>query len=102
MEGGVWSPDGTRIAFEALSGYRFEERCAIFTVNPDGTGLRRVSPRDNCTGAPPSWSPDGSRIAVSMQLTDYLRQLPLVTMSRDGTDVRELGFWSNPIWNPVA
>jgi Tol biopolymer transport system component len=36
----VWSPDGTRLAFAAASGPRGD---GTFLVNPDGTGLHRLS-----------------------------------------------------------
>jgi TolB protein len=47
-----WSPDGSKLAFE-----RCARRCAIYTINADGTGLRPTSvssagrPRWCCPGA---------------------------------------------------
>lgn len=41
--GGIgWSPDGRRIAFEGFSGSYPHRHGRIWTVRPDGTGLRRV------------------------------------------------------------
>jgi Tol biopolymer transport system component/imidazolonepropionase-like amidohydrolase len=56
----AWSPDGTRIAFQA---YR-ENTWNIYTINRDGSGLQREtsSPFDD---REPHWSPDGTRIAFS-------------------------------------
>jgi TolB protein len=53
-----WSPDGTTIAFEVFDGRSWD----IYTVHPDGTGLRPLadSPGDEIQ---PVWSPDGSLIA---------------------------------------
>ena len=49
-----FSPNGKRIAF-ARAGY------GIYTMNPDGTGLRRAT--TNARDAYPTWSPDGRQIA---------------------------------------
>ena len=41
--GGIgWSPDGTRIAFEGTSGTYPDRRNALWTIRPNGSGLRRV------------------------------------------------------------
>ena len=47
----VWSPDGRRIAFW--------DDFAIYVVNADGSGLRRLA-RNAFEG--PSWSPDGRKL----------------------------------------
>jgi Tol biopolymer transport system component/imidazolonepropionase-like amidohydrolase len=55
-----WSPDGTRIAFQAYRSSSWQ----IWTIKSDGTDLRAVTsgPYDD---REPSWSPDGQRIAFS-------------------------------------
>jgi WD40-like Beta Propeller Repeat len=53
----AWSPDGTRIAFVRGK--------AVFSINPDGTGARRLTATARATAGPLSWSPDSTRIAVS-------------------------------------
>jgi len=70
-----WSPDGSKIAFEAtyqrMWGPGWKERRAlperriwpsIHIVNADGTGLERIS-LPGCYDTCPVWSPDGSKIA---------------------------------------
>jgi Tol biopolymer transport system component len=51
-----WSPDGSRLAYQGdLNG------SAIYVINTDGTGKRRLSPTPGYD-VTPSWSPDGTRI----------------------------------------
>jgi Tol biopolymer transport system component len=57
---GDWSPDGTRIVFQ--SDWYFD----IYTIRPDGTGLRRLT--SDQSSAKPSWSADG-RIRFERQPT---------------------------------
>jgi TolB protein len=54
----AWSPHGDRIAFTRLEGNAF----VIYTIRPDGSGLRRLTARKG-TDAHPVWSPDGRWIA---------------------------------------
>lgn len=59
----AFSPDGKRIAFVRLG-------AGIFTMNLDGTGLRRLT-RESRDGFP-TWSPDGRQIAfVRTHKTDW-------------------------------
>jgi Tol biopolymer transport system component/imidazolonepropionase-like amidohydrolase len=55
-----WSPDGTRLAFQAYRSSTWQ----IWDVKADGTDLKPVTsgPYDD---REPSWSPDGRRIAFS-------------------------------------
>ena len=55
----AWSPDGTVIAFQKdLYG-------GIWLVNPDGSGLRRLTPTDHPFDgySGPAWSPDGMQLS---------------------------------------
>ena len=49
----AWSPDGGRLAFD----YDF-----TYTVNSDGTGLRKAADVDSGRGV--SWSPDGTKLLL--------------------------------------
>jgi TolB protein len=60
---GTWSPDGRRIAYSWIDSTRAMQ---VWIVNADGTGARQLTHFTESEGRPqwPSWSPDGSRLAV--------------------------------------
>jgi TolB protein len=78
----AWSPDGTRISFEA----KIDGRFALVVMNADGSGLRRLTeaPAD---GFASSWSADGRRIAFTSR-RDGNREV--YAMDADGSNVVRL------------
>jgi TolB protein len=58
-----WSPDGTRLAFTRVKNGSSGAagRSAIYVVNVDGTGLRRLTPY-KLVATSPDWSPDGTKL----------------------------------------
>ena len=108
-----WSPDGTRFAFGNSVGPRVDGWCqgAVFTVNVDGTDLRRVnSSKVHAMG--PRWSPDGSTIAFSRSTprsawdrkgdaTRIPLDMDIYSVRPDGSDLTALtsdGVSIDPIW----
>ena len=89
----TWSPDSARVAF-ASSG---REGTSIYTVKPDGTGLREI-----WRGVEPvnrlSWHPDGSEILVVSEW--------LWAITPDGSKTRVVGSLYPPVslgtavWSP--
>ena len=101
-----WSPDGNEILFVGGS---------VYVAGADGNGLRTILIQDNVnspwlsgigTRSPivvnASWSPDGSQIAILMFYEDggtwwrtgyYSSPGRVVTVARDGTDLRTLLWW---------
>ncbi|MCK6543191.1 hypothetical protein L6Q79_10980 [bacterium] len=66
--GGLWSPDGKKIAF--VSNYKGEGHYAIYFMNADGSGARPMKKHPNADGRPIiggrpySWSHDGTKLAI--------------------------------------
>lgn len=60
----AWSPDGRRIAFVRTTASPSGQTSAVFIVNADGGGLRRVTETAQSVGSP-DWSPNGKRIAFT-------------------------------------
>ena len=82
-----WSPNGRRIVFN--SSYEGQGAVEIYTVHPDGTGLRRVRKEpEGSYSFEPVWSPNGERIAF-VHGTDT--QAPHIwTMKRDGRGLEQI------------
>ena len=59
----AWSPDGKKIAFDQFTG--ISGRQQVFTMNPDGSGVRQLTTDSAWSCTSPSWSPDGTHVAVS-------------------------------------
>ena len=99
----VYSPDGTQVAFfRSKTGTTPDGAGAIFVVNTDGTGLRRIIPW-GWAFLFVSWSPDGQWIAFQKPYG----QLYLV--HPDGTDLHQVPLAlpagmgaSDPTWSPDA
>ena len=56
--GAAWSPDGKRVAF-------YSDRAgssALYLVNYNGTGLRKLTDDKTAADSQPSWSPDGTTL----------------------------------------
>jgi Tol biopolymer transport system component len=63
-----WSPDGSRILF---STERLQRSGALWTINPDGSGLRKLFEDPSGRFAIyPVWSPDGEKIMFSLHPTN--------------------------------
>ena len=56
-----FSPDGRQVAFARAE---TDTRSAVFVINIDGTGVRRLTPWELGANMP-HWSPDGRRIAFN-------------------------------------
>jgi dipeptidyl aminopeptidase/acylaminoacyl peptidase len=97
----AWSPNGTRIAFVSLSAPCCPYVQSIWTVNPDGTDVTRLT--DGPSDGFPDWSPDGTKIAF----TRFAPSNGIFTMNADGsgqtrvTNPGYLNYDSAPDWQPI-
>ncbi len=101
----AWSPDGTLIAFQSPPEPTEGVEQYIYTIHPDGTGLKKL------TGGigpgwsnGPSWSPDGSQIVFS-HFPSTKGVSDLFVMNRDGTNLHLLAPTrlneNGPNWGPL-
>ena len=85
LDGPVWSPDGSRIAFVSSDNGNFR----IYTVGPDGSGLTAVTgPEASRQG--PTFSPDGKWLAYRLQPMDYGDGTHLAISRPDGSEEQRL------------
>jgi Tol biopolymer transport system component len=93
----AWSPDGTKIAFAR---YR-DGNDEIYTINPNGTGLDRLTNDPKPEDDAPAWSPDGKKIAFSSNRDGNYE---IYTINPNGTQMERItndpkGDFS-PDWSP--
>jgi Tol biopolymer transport system component len=103
----AWSPDGTRIAF----GSNRDDPCLacgdnyeIYTMRPDGSDVIRITSTFGLREEEPSWSPDGTKIAMRVETADLLTN-EIFVMNADGSGRQNVTndgrvYQSSPAWSP--
>lgn len=61
----AWSPRGDRIVFERAHDNDVDIRVDLWSIRPDGSGLRDLTPNRG-SNTNPVWSPDGRLIAFQV------------------------------------
>ena len=95
-----WSPNGRRILFQASTSSA-SEVLDLFTIKPNGTGLRNLTSTRTVHEGSPDWSPDGKRIVYARQGNKGCQALHVVRA--DGSRDRRIPQTCNgdqPIWFP--
>jgi TolB protein len=77
----AWSPDGTELVFPGLPA---EGLADLYSVRPDGSGLRQITETPEDDEYAPSWSPDGRRLAFDSSSRNDQDEVTLVTSGPDG------------------
>ncbi len=99
IDRGVWSPEGSRIAFSSNR----DGSSDIYVISVDGLGatfeLKLTAAAGNNRN--PVWSPDGKQIAFESDRTGFWH---VYVMNADGSNVVDVSpghpFAANPFWSP--
>jgi Tol biopolymer transport system component len=98
----VWSPDGSKIAFDT-----YTNENDIFVMNSDGTNPRNLTNTSEplILERDPTWSPDGTRIAFDRYIWDT-GETDIFVMGSDGSGKENITntplgtLVSAPTWSP--
>ncbi|MBT7289922.1 MAG: hypothetical protein HN837_05465, partial [Chloroflexi bacterium] len=92
----VWSPDGTKIAFESsVTEGDQQPNEDIYVINADGTNPVRITNNPAFDGYP-TWSPDGNKILFVSNRDGYDG---IYLMDADGSNQTSLAKGYNPVWS---
>jgi Tol biopolymer transport system component len=97
--GGVWSPDGARLAFHAPSNLELNNEYRIYTALPDGSDRVQVA-SETLNDFVQAWQPDGSRLLVRSG-ADAAGPQQVYAVSLDGAE-RERLFGDQSYADPIA
>jgi Tol biopolymer transport system component len=80
------SLEGAKIVFAATD--HATKRRAIYTVDPDGSNLRKVSPDDAGDYSWPTWAYGGRKIVFTARVSGQIE--PVFLMDADGSNIRQV------------
>jgi PKD repeat protein len=93
-----WSPDGQRIAFESNR----DGPIALYLMDPDGSGVARLTTDNGMVIGRPTWSPDSTRLAFPCRVEGSNDDI--CAINADGSDLVRLtddpARDIDPAWSP--
>jgi Tol biopolymer transport system component len=89
---GAWAPDGQRLVLELANAGTASPPygLALYVINIDGTGMRRLTPFRIHAGDHPDWSPDGTRILFRSRADVVAPGSQLYSVRPDGSGLKQL------------
>jgi Tol biopolymer transport system component len=103
VDDSTWSPDGNRIAFDLIA----NNAQSIFSIEPDGSNLLRLTTRPRENNREPSYSPSGNKIVYKGVTTPGGDDQALFVIPAGGgspeqlTAARASGSDADPYWGPT-
>ena len=111
-----WAPDGSRVAFSrrartdtlicnpappSCSGTQTDDQRDVFTMNRDGTDIRRLTSTSGKDEVDPSYSPDGRMIAYYRRPDGDNERGEVWVMNADGSGQHRVALGSYPEWSTL-
>jgi len=103
----AWSPDGRRLAFQALTDGHLSSWWSLYVADADGSGLVNLSavlppPAGQGRDGDPDWSPDGRRLAFTVEEGGrervYVADIAAMSLRRLTSNAERSD--GHPAWSP--
>jgi hypothetical protein len=93
---GSWTPDGTRFVASRQS----PGPLGVYSMRPDGSDAHLLVATGTGQPLQPVISPDGTKVAYTLEVTGYAEPSLVVVANVDGTNVHAISYGMSPDWSP--